>query len=146
MSRALWTRKALWPEGIMWRVFLLLPYPIFGIGAWPLNRRRMALSIPFGLRQFGARHLKRSLWWRLKRVVPIFHGLSIPLFLLLSNLADCSIFKLRYWTLPSTGARSEYRGALFDEGGLRIINVRFFTIGTCFCAETIWNNVVSIKA
>lgn len=30
ISRVLCTRNALWPEGIMWRVFLLEPYPIYG--------------------------------------------------------------------------------------------------------------------
>lgn len=30
-SVGLWTRKALWPEGIKWRVFLLEPYPICAI-------------------------------------------------------------------------------------------------------------------
>ena len=28
MSLRLWTTKALWPEGIRWRVFLFEPYPI----------------------------------------------------------------------------------------------------------------------
>lgn len=32
-----------------------------GITAWPLNRLRTRLSIPFGLRQFEATHMKRSL-------------------------------------------------------------------------------------
>lgn len=42
-----------------------------GIGAVPLNLLLTALSIPFGFRQFGLTHLKRSLWWRLKRLVPV---------------------------------------------------------------------------
>ena len=44
----------------------------FGMAAWPLNLLRTRLSIPFGFLQFGATHLKRSLWWRLKRAVRFF--------------------------------------------------------------------------
>ena len=41
-----------------------------GITWLPRNRRRTRLSIPLGLRQLGATHLKRSLWCRMKRFVP----------------------------------------------------------------------------
>ena len=41
-----------------------------GIARLPLNRLRTRLSIPLGLRHAESRHLKRSLWWRMKRLVP----------------------------------------------------------------------------
>lgn len=42
-----------------------------GMGITLLKRRRTALSIPLGLRQFDGTHLKRSDWWRQKRLVPV---------------------------------------------------------------------------
>lgn len=36
----------------------------------PLKRLRTRLSIPLGLRHAASTHLKRSLWWRMKRLVP----------------------------------------------------------------------------
>jgi len=71
-SRVLFTRNDLCPEGIMWRVFLLLPKPIFGMTAVPLNRLLTRLSMPFGFLQLGSTHLNRSDWWRLKGVVFFF--------------------------------------------------------------------------
>lgn len=126
------TTNALWPLGIMWRVFLLEPYPIceafrqplssqtfpfspskknflcesrghgsrtLGMAARPLNRLRTALSIPLGLRHDGSTpthcqilfpqlpfpkscllHLKRSDWWRLKRLVSAKRNTSVAKF------------------------------------------------------------------
>jgi hypothetical protein len=42
-----------------------------GITWLPLNRLRTRLSIPLGLRHAAATRIKRSLWWRLKVLVPI---------------------------------------------------------------------------
>jgi hypothetical protein len=41
-----------------------------GIARLPLNRLRTRLSIPLGLRHAESKHLNRSLWWRMKRLVP----------------------------------------------------------------------------
>lgn len=42
-----------------------------GIAACPLNRLRTRLSIPFGFLHAASTHLYVSLWWRLKRFVPM---------------------------------------------------------------------------
>lgn len=41
------------------------------------KRLRTRLSIPLGLRQDGSRRLKRSCWWRSKRLVPVQRSVSI---------------------------------------------------------------------
>lgn len=42
-----------------------------GIGMLLLKRLRTRLSIPLGLRHDSPTHLKRSDWWRQKRLVPV---------------------------------------------------------------------------
>ena len=42
-----------------------------GMGMFDLKRLRTRLSIPLGLRHDSGTHLKRSDWWRVKRLVPI---------------------------------------------------------------------------
>lgn len=41
------------------------------MGMLPLKRLRTRLSIPLGLRHDSGTHLKRSDWWRKKRLVPV---------------------------------------------------------------------------
>lgn len=42
-----------------------------GMGMFDLKRLRTRLSIPLGLRHDSGTHLKRSDWWRQKRLVPV---------------------------------------------------------------------------
>ncbi len=44
-----------------------------------LKRLRTRLSIPLGLRHDSGTHLKRSDWWRKKRLVPIKDDQSVDL-------------------------------------------------------------------
>lgn len=50
-----------------------------GIGMFDLKRLRTRLSIPLGLRHDSGTHLKRSDWWRKKRLVPVKDDQSVDL-------------------------------------------------------------------
>lgn len=56
----------------LWPVRTLEPsIRTFGMTAWPLNRLRTLLSIPFGFLHDGSTRIKRSDWWRLKGARPV---------------------------------------------------------------------------
>lgn len=102
-----------------------------GMGAWPLNRLLTALSIPLGFLQLGSTHLKRSLWWRLKRAVPAFPQLNQQL----SNSQTASSLRAGSAGNGATAVRST--AVCVCGCWARGIDVRFLTIGTCFLAATI---------
>lgn len=102
-----------------------------GIVMLPLKRLRTRLSIPLGLRQLGARHLNRSLWWRLKLLVPIIQSVNIS--------SSCFHRQTRSYgrsIYPSSRVSPQ-----FGKGYKS--NIRFLTIGTCFFAATILKKNVS---
>ena len=104
-----------------------------GIAAWPLKRLRTRLSIPLGLRQLEATRIKRSLWWRLKCAVPEKqHSRQHhhPRWAIRGRARRCSVASWRRW--PEIE-----RAGLVRAGGRGLEDVRFFTMGTCFLAETI---------
>jgi hypothetical protein len=63
-----------------------------GMGMLPLKRLRTRLSIPLGLRHDSGTHLKRSDWWRKKRLVPVHSHVSPLIFhvLVCMKLQDSS--------------------------------------------------------
>lgn len=141
---------------------ILLPCPprvslssrTLGIAAWPLKRRRTRLSIPLGLRHEGSTHLKRSLWWRLKRAVPVIHQIlsaanssrSFRVQRQQRVLMTSSVSPIVIIAFPSLVSIIVVRKARRPGGKDRIeggLNVRFFTIGTCFLAETICTAIPS---
>lgn len=96
-----------------------------GIAAWPLNRLRTRLSIPFGFLHAASTHLYVSLWWRLNRFVPnILRKLS---------------------KILSSSHNSKSGGGAIVAGvnerkalRLSIFYIRFFTIFMCFFAAAIY--------
>lgn len=88
-----------------------------GIARLPLNRLRTRLSIPLGLRHAASTHLKRSLWWRMKPLVPAYYTI----------VNDPSHMQPHIGVVV-VGSR---RAGVFG------VDIRFLTIGTCFFAETI---------
>jgi hypothetical protein len=118
----LWTRKALWPEGIMWRVFLFEPKPICDFLC-----QSFLFSLPFAISMSAlgvaivsvvagyskVEHTEGMTIWPLNRRRT---RLSIPFGFL---HADGTHLKRSDW----------WRNQDL---------VCFFTIGTCFFAETIW--------
>lgn len=115
----------------------------------PRKRLRTRLSMPLGLRQLESTHLNRSLWWRLK----LFRSAQNPVNNRRSNshvaFPQLKNSPTRPNQFPSStlgGHSRSRRFRRYGRGEFVIFiffcnegraNIRFFTIGTCFLAETI---------
>lgn len=101
----------------------------------PRKRLLTRESIPLGLRQLGSTHMKRSLWWRKKRLVPA------------SGQPQSSY---TFNNPPVVGRPSQsskaFRLVMSSTREGQSLNVRFFTIGTCFLAETIWKTMSALQS